>query len=105
MKKIILLLSVIGIFSMATAQRTATKEAPQKLFDEGKQMFYEKNYTGAFDLLSKYSEQATNAIQIEEAEYLMAASAFYRNTPNSDVIMKEFLSNYPETIHHNQTKF
>lgn len=105
MKKIILLLSVIGIFSMATAQRTATKEAPQKLFDEGKQMFYEKNYTGAFDLLSKYSEQATNAIQVEEAAYLMAASAFYRNTLNSDVIMKEFLSNYPETIHHNQTKF
>ena len=38
MKKIILLLSVIGLFSIATAQRATTKEVPQRLFDEGKQM-------------------------------------------------------------------
>ena len=105
MKKIILLLSVIGVFSIATAQRTTTKEAPQKLFDEGKQMFHEKNYAGAHDLLTKYNELGTNANQIEEAEYLMAASAFYQNSPNSGDIMKEFLNNYPETIHHNQIKF
>ena len=76
MKKIILLLCAIGVFSIATAQRAATKESPQKLFDEGQQMFYEENYTGAHDLLTKYIEQATNASQIEQAEYLMATSAF-----------------------------
>ncbi len=105
MKKIILLLSVIGLFSFANAQRAATQEIPQKLFDQGKEMFYEKNYTGAYDLLTEYIEQATDAKKIEEAEYYMAASAFYRNTPNSGDIMKEFLNNYPETIHHNQMKF
>ena len=105
MKKIILLLSVIGIFSIATAQRATTKEAPQRLFDEGKQMFHEKNYLGAYNLLSKYNERGSNANQIEEAEYLMAASTFYQNTPNSGDIMKEFLNSYPETIHHNQIKF
>ncbi|NLZ95502.1 MAG: tetratricopeptide repeat protein, partial [Bacteroidales bacterium] len=105
MKKIILLLSIIGIFSTTTAQRATNKEVPQKLFDDGKQMFYEKNYTGAHDLLTKYSEQATNITQIEEAEYLISASAFYQNIPNSGDIMKEFLNNYPETIHHNQVKF
>ena len=68
MKKIILLLSVIGVFSIATAQRATTKEMHQKLFDEGKQMFHEKNYTGAYDLLNKYNELASNAKQIEEAE-------------------------------------
>ena len=67
MKKIILILSVIGLFSIATAQRATTKEVPQKLFDEGKQMFYEKNYTGANDLLTRYNEQATNANQIGRA--------------------------------------
>lgn len=105
MKKIILLLSVIGLFSFANAQRAATQETPQKLFDHGKEMFYEKNYTGAHDLFTEYIEKATDAKKIEEAEYYMAASAFYRNTPNSGDIMKEFLNNYPETIHHNQMKF
>ncbi len=105
MKKIILLLSVIGLFSIATAQRATTKEMHQKLFDEGKQMFHEKNYTGAYDLLNKYNELASNAKQIEEAEYLMAASAFYQNSPNSGNTMKEFLNKYPETVHHNQMKF
>lgn len=105
MKKIILLLSAIGLFSFANAQRAATQEKPEKLFDHGKEMFYEKNYRGAHDLLAEYIEQATDAKKIEEAEYYMAASAFYRNTPNSGDIMKEFLNNYPETIHHNQMKF
>ncbi len=106
MKKIILLLSVIGIFSVANAQKTANQKTPnRKMFDQGKEMFLEENYTGAFDLLTEYINEGTDAKLIEEAEYLMAASAFYRNTPNSGDIMKEYLKNYPETIHHNQLKF
>ena len=105
MKKIILLLSVIGLFSFANAQRATTQGKSQELFDQGKEMFYEKNYTGASDLLTEYIKQATDAYQIEQAEYFMAASAFYRNSPNSGDIMKEYLSNYPETLHHNQMKF
>ena len=105
MKKIILLLSVIGLFSFATAQKTAYHVPSQKLFDQGKEMFLEENYTGAYDLLSEYIQLATDNKLIEEAEYFMAASAFYRNAPNSGDIMKEYLSNYPETIHHNQLKF
>ena len=105
MKKIILLLSVIGIFSFATAQRKAYHEKPQQLFEQGKEMFYEENYTGAYDLLAEYIKQGTDANLIEEAEYFMAASTFYRNTPNSGDIMKEYLNNYPETIHHHQIKF
>lgn len=105
MKKIILLLSVIGLFSFANAQRATTQGTSQELFDQGKEMFYEENYTGAFDLLSEYIKQAKDANQIEQAEYFMAASAFYRNSPNSGDIMKEYLSDYPETLHHNQLKF
>ena len=105
MKKIILLLSAIGIFSFSTAQRTAYKENAQILFEQGKEMFLEENYTGSYDLLSEYIKQGTDANLIEEAEYYMAASTFYRNTPNSGDIMKEYLNNYPETIHHHQVKF
>ena len=105
MKKIILLLSVIGTFSFATAQRATNKKTSQRLFDEGKQMFYEKNYTGANNLLTEYKAQSTDATYIEEADYLMAAAAFYQNTPNSGEILKEFLDNYTETIHNNKVKF
>ena len=89
MKKIILLLSVIGLFSFAHAQRAAMQEPSQKLFDQGKEMFYEKNYTGASDLLTEYIKQATDVNQMEQAEYFMAASAFYRNSPNSGDILRK----------------
>ena len=105
MKKIILFLSVVGIFSYATAQRTATDQTPQKLFDQGKEMFLEENYTGAFDVLSEYIKEGNDANLIEESEYLMAASTYYRNTPNSGELMKEFLEKHPETAYHNHIKF
>ncbi|MGV8963237.1 MAG: tetratricopeptide repeat protein [Candidatus Saccharimonadaceae bacterium] len=105
MKKTILLLSVVATFSFATAQRTAYNEMPRKLFNEGKEMFYGENYSGAYDLLSEYIKQGKDANLIEEAEYLMAASTFYRNTPNSGDVMKEFMEKYPETLHRNNIKF
>ena len=105
MKKIILLLSVVGIFSFATAQRTANDQTSQKLFEQGKNMFLEENYTGAYDVLTEYLKQGKDANLIEQAEYIMAASAYYRNTPNSGDILKEFLENYPETTYDDQIKF
>ncbi|HUI33392.1 MAG TPA: tetratricopeptide repeat protein [Dysgonamonadaceae bacterium] len=105
MKKIILLLSVLGIFSFASAQKTAYHKMPEKLFNEGKEMFLEENYTGAHDLLSEYLNQGTDSNLREEAEYLLAASAYYRNSPNSGDVMKEYLDTYPETLYHNNLKF
>lgn len=105
MKKFILLLSVIGIVSFANAQSSASQKSSQRLYEEGRAMFLEKNYTGAYDVLSEYIEEANDTKLIEEARYFMVASAFYRNSPNSGVLMKEYLSDYPETIHHNQLKF
>ena len=105
MKKIILLLSLVGVFSFATAQRGAHDQTPQKLFDEGKEMFLEENYTGAYDILSEYLNQGKDAHLIEQAEYFMAASTYYRNTPNSGDILKEFLEKHPETAYNHHIKF
>ncbi|HTN68440.1 MAG TPA: tetratricopeptide repeat protein [Dysgonamonadaceae bacterium] len=106
MKKIILLLSVLGTLSTISAQKTAHHQMPEKLFHEGKEMFLGENYSGANDLLSEYIQQEeANANLKEEAAYLIAASAFHRNTPNSGDIMKEFLNNYPETLYHHNIKF
>lgn len=105
MKKIILLFSVLGIFSFATAQSTANYQLPSELFNKGKKMFLDKNYSGAQDLLSEYIQLGIDNSLLEEAEYLMAISAFYRNSTNSGDIMKEFLEKHPETLHHHQVKF
>lgn len=68
-------------------------------------MFLEENYTGAYDILSEFLNQSKDADLIEQAEYFMAASTYYRNTPNSGNILKEFLEKYPETAYNHHIKF
>ena len=105
MKKFILLLSVLSYISFASAQKSAYHKMPEKLFNEGKEMFLEENYTGAYDLLSEYLREGTDPTLREEAEYFLAASAFHTNSPNSGDMMKEYLNRYPETLHHHTLNF
>lgn len=105
MKKTIFLLSFVLATYLAMAQRTVYHHQPGKLFNQGKEMFLEGNYTGAQDLLSLYISESTDRLLIEEAKYMMAVSSFYKGVKNSGERMKEYLDEYPETIHHHQVKF
>lgn len=105
MKKIILLLCVVGSFSLATAQRFANDQTPRRLFDQGKEMFLEENYTGAYDVLTEYLKQGKDISLIEQAQYYRAASTYYRNTPNNGDILKDFLEKHPETAYNHHIKF
>ncbi|MEA5063698.1 MAG: tetratricopeptide repeat protein, partial [Petrimonas sp.] len=87
------------------AQRTVYHHQPEKLFNQGKEMFLEGNYTGAQDLLSQYILESSDRFLTEEAKYMMAVSSFHKGVKNSGERMKEFLDEYPESIHHHQVKF
>lgn len=105
MKKIILL-TIFAIFVQASiAQRTAYHFQPEKTFNQGKELFLGGNYVGAQDLLSKYLSEGADDFLKEEAEYMIAASSFYRGTENCGERLKEFLDAHPETVHKPQVNF
>lgn len=76
MKKIIVLFCLVIASYSLFAQRTVYHQQPEKLFNQGKEMFLERNYTGAQDLLMQYSSTGKDAFLLEEAAYMNAASAF-----------------------------
>ncbi len=105
MKKTIFVLFFALATHLAMAQRTVYHHQPGKLFNQGKEMFLEGNYTDAQDLLSQFITESTDRLLIEEAKYMMAVSSFYKGVKNSGERMKEYLDEYPESIYHHQVKF
>ena len=105
MKKLHFLLVILLITASLHAQQTAYKFQPEKLFNQGKEMYLEGNYVGAQDILKKYIAQSSDNHLKEEAEYMIAVSSFERGIENSGSILQAFLDNHPETVHRNQAAF
>ncbi|SFU30327.1 Tetratricopeptide repeat-containing protein [Porphyromonadaceae bacterium KHP3R9] len=105
MKKTIFLLSFVLAIHLTMAQRTVYHHQPLKLFNQGKEMFLEGNYTGAQELLLQYVPVSSDRLLKEEAKYMIAVSSFYKGVENSGDRMKEFLDEYPESIYHHRLKF
>lgn len=104
MKKIILL-SLIFATSVVFAQRPAYHNAPDKYFNEGKEMFHSGNYVGAYDLLTRYMHENRAAQWQEDAEYMIAASSYYRGMETAGTQLKTFLDTHPETVYRHQLNF
>ena len=105
MRKFHYLLALLLATATLSAQQTVHRSDPDKLFNQGKEMFLEANYVGAQDILTKYIAQSSDRSLREEAEYMISVSAFERGIDNSGLVIKEFLDKYPETIHRHQAAF
>ncbi|HRS42020.1 MAG TPA: hypothetical protein P5174_08410, partial [Dysgonamonadaceae bacterium] len=105
MKKNILGILFFLVMQSTFAQRTAYHFQPENLFNQGKEMFLEKNYAGAQDLLGKFIAESDDEFLEEEAEYMIALSSFYRGSGDSGDRLKEFLDKYPESVHRHQVNF
>jgi len=87
------------------AQKTAYHAQPENLFNRGKEMFLEGNYTGAQDLLAKFIDVSADDPLKEEAAYMMAVSSFRRGNEESGDILKAFLDTHPETMYRHEISF
>ena len=105
MKKIILILILTLTTQVISAQKTVYNADPDLLYNRGKEMFMEGNWTGAQDLLTIFSDKSEDAFLKEEAAYMIAVSSFKKGNNNSGQNIKDFLDAYPETIHRNQANF
>lgn len=105
MRRIILIFTLALLVQVSFAQKSEYNSRPDLLYNQGKEMFLGGNWTGAIDLLQQFSYESKDKLLQEEAAYMIAVSAFRMGNENSDLIMKEFLEEYPETVHINQINF
>ena len=105
MKKIILLLILALIAQISPAQKTTYHAGHENLYNLGKEMFLEGNYTGAQDILAEFMHVSSDATLKEEAAYMMAVSSFHRGHEKSGEELKDFLATHPETMHRNEITF
>jgi TolA-binding protein len=75
------------------------------MYNLGKEMFLEGNYTGAQDLLAEFIKVSSDAMLKEEAAYMMAVSSFHRGHEKSGGELKYFLAAHPETVHRHEISF
>jgi outer membrane protein assembly factor BamD (BamD/ComL family) len=105
MKKIILLSLVVFAIQFATAQRTTNHQMPERLFNQGQEMFLSGNYVGAQDVLTQFLNEGDDAFLRESAAYMIAVSSFRRGIEGSNEVMKDFLEKHPETAHRHEVTF
>jgi tetratricopeptide (TPR) repeat protein len=77
-----------------------------RLLQEGRALFAEGNYAGCVDKIRVYSlDPNLLPFEREESDYLLTASAYYRGEARANELLRDFLSNYPETARRNQLYF
>lgn len=99
MKRILIPLCLVIGSHAASAQRSYQFQSNERLFQEGKAMFAEQNYSGCIDKLEAYKRQATDADLIQEADYMLVCAAFEQGRPNTDELLKSYLEAYPDSRH------
>lgn len=105
MKRLILILSFIYGLSGCIFAQTYIADYPDRLFNEGKKMYSDKNYIACIERMSAFKKTATDKDLITEADYYIVSSAFAKNNPNAQELIRDFLENYPLSRYENRMHF
>ncbi len=105
MRKVFLLLTLLSLLQLSVAQRAVYHAQPEKLFNQGKEMFLEGNYAGAEDMLTRFLLESNDQRMKEEAAYMRAVASFKRGGEESIALLKAFLNNHPESLHRHPLYF
>lgn len=105
MKRILIPLCLIVGCHFAYGQRAYRFNSADRLFDEGKEMFQLKNYSGCIDKLESYKEHSKDADLVQEANYMLACAAYEQGKKNAPEVLKDFLDTYPDTRHADEINY
>ncbi len=84
---------VMGV-ELAHSQEPYPSTQYEKMFEQGKEMFEQRNYVGCEDHLTRFLKHFTNQDMKHEALYMLAASAYERNQPNAVELLTDFCNTY-----------
>ncbi|MDR0798850.1 MAG: tetratricopeptide repeat protein [Dysgonamonadaceae bacterium] len=105
MRKIVLILCLSAGILTVSAQRSASFQAPERLFQEGKQMFDDRNFAGCIDKIHQYKSLAKDSDRIAEADYLLLASDYYQGYQEVKQDLIAYWKAHSTSIHANEIAF
>jgi TolA-binding protein len=104
-KTIFIFCFVIGA-QFSIAQRSSQFPSSDRLYNEGKAMFDDRNYAGCMDKIYQYKKQATTQPDLlKESDYLLLASDYYLGRKDITDSLMSFWENNPTNIHRNEIAF
>lgn len=105
MKKIFVGLTIIYATQFTYAQKAVYNSQPDRLFNQGKEMFLDRNYSGSINTLTEFVEQSKDHQKVEDAKYMILGAEFYMGTPNILNDIKNYLEEYPSTLYNDKLNF
>lgn len=106
MKKLfIVLISFLCSAPLIYAQKSMYSEKPDGLFTQGKEMYLNKNYLGAIHSFQEFGKLSKDPQLLQEAKFMIVSSQYYRGEAQASQLLKDYLSDYPSTLHRNQICF
>lgn len=106
MKKVILTMLVCATALFSIAQHTLIFTNPDKLFQEGTELFQVRKYAASYRDFEEYLKQAkiTDAGMILEARYYLAANAYELRQADAYKQLEKYLITYPQTPYYDQVQ-
>lgn len=107
MKKLIVLnLFISMMWSTLEAQHTLIFTNSDVSFNQGKELFTQRKYAASYRNFEDYLKSAstTQAGQIQEAEYYMAAVAYELKQDDAEKVLKKYLITHPYTPFEDKAK-
>ena len=89
---------------MLPAQQSEPLTGPRRLFDDGKLLFQRHDYAAVRQMLSRYLEQRTEPGLVDEADYMLACTAYELKMPDCMARLEEYLQAHPESRYANRVR-
>ena len=105
MKKVLVPLCLVLGSHLANGQRSYQFSSADRLFVEGRDLFELKDYAGCIDKLDAFKKHSKDADLIQEADFMLACSAFEQGLPEALELLEDFLDAYPSTRHADEISF
>ena len=94
---------------LATAQTNGQNTSPQRLYQEGVNLFQQKAYSAAIPPLQAFIQQTdrdgqplSETAERLEAEYMLVCAEYELRNPRSTELLQAFLEKHPDTPHANR---
>lgn len=107
MRKLIFSMLLLAVITQIQSQQSSVYTHPDRFFEEGKDLFQQGKYAASYrkfeDFLQNNNRSTTG--QIHDASFYIAANSFELRQKNADVLLGDFLRNYPYTPYADQIRF
>lgn len=87
---------------VAAAQQTEPLTETRRLFDDGKLLFQRHDYAAARQTLSRYMKQKVEPSLADEADYMLACTAYELKMPDCIERLDKYLEAHPESRYANR---